>query len=92
MEATKVGIREFRAYLAQYIASSSPVAVTRNGQTVGYFIPMHGQAEADLLALKKASDSLDELLSVHSVDGENIAFDCKKSRKKERSAASTKGK
>ena len=28
MEATEVGIREFRADLAEYIAASSPVAVT----------------------------------------------------------------
>jgi len=38
METTKVGIREFRSDLAEYIASSTPVAVTRHGQTVGYFI------------------------------------------------------
>lgn len=82
MEATKVGIREFRADLAQYIASSSPVAVTRHGQTVGYFIPVHGQADADLLALKKASDSLDKLLSAQGVDVEDIASDFKKARKK----------
>ena len=56
MEATKVGIREFRADLAEYIAASSPVAVTRHGQTVGYFIPVHGQAEADLVALKKPAN------------------------------------
>ena len=42
MKATKVGIREFRADLAEHIAASSPVAVTRHGQTVGYFIPVHG--------------------------------------------------
>ncbi len=36
MEATKVGTRECRADLAGYIASSTPVAVTR-----------HGQADAD---------------------------------------------
>ena len=58
MEATKVGIREFRADLAEYIAASSPVAVTRHGQTVGYFIPVHSQAEADLMALKKASQQI----------------------------------
>ena len=68
MEATKVGIREFRADLAEYIAASSPVAVTRHGQTVGYFIPVHGQAEADLVALKKASQSLDKLRSAKGVD------------------------
>jgi len=52
METTKVGIREFRSDLAEYIASSTPVAVTRHGQTVGYFIPTQGQIEADLAALK----------------------------------------
>ncbi len=54
MEAAKVGIREFRAGLAEYIASDTPVAITRHGQTVGYFIPAHGRADADLAALKKA--------------------------------------
>ena len=42
MKATKVGIREFRADLAEPIAASSPVAVTRHGQTAGYLIPVHG--------------------------------------------------
>ena len=50
MQATKVGIREFRADIAQFIASSTPVAVTRHGQTVGYFIPTHGQLDADTAA------------------------------------------
>ena len=92
MEATKVGIREFRADLAEYIAASSPVAVTRHGQTVGYFIPVHGQAEADLMALKKASQSLDKLLSAQSVDVEDIVADFKKARKKNTTTASTKAK
>lgn len=82
MEPTKVGIREFRADLAEYIAASNPVAVTRHGQTVGYFIPVHGQAEADLMALKKASQSLDKLLSAQGVDTEDLVADFKKARKK----------
>jgi len=53
MEATKVGIREFRAGMAEFISSSTPVAVTRHGQTIGYFIPTHGQADADVASLKK---------------------------------------
>lgn len=57
VKATKVGIREFRAGLAEFIASSKPVAVTRHGQTIGYFIPTHGQGDADIAALKKASTS-----------------------------------
>lgn len=67
MEATKVGIREFRAGLAEYIAASTPVAVTRHGHTVGYFIPTHGQNAADMAALKQASLALDSLLASHNV-------------------------
>ena len=92
MEATKVGIREFRADLADYIAASSPVAVTRHGQTVGYFIPVQGQAEADLVALKKASQSLDKLLTAQGVDLEDIVSDFKKARKKTASAHTAKSK
>lgn len=82
MEATKVGIREFRADLAGYIASSTPVAVTRHGQTVGYFIPTQGQTEADLAALKKASEALDKLLDAQNVDVESVVAEFKAARGK----------
>ena len=87
MEATKVGIREFRADLAEYIAASTPIAVTRHGQTVGYFIPVHAQADSDLLALQQASQSLDQLLSAHGVDIESIVADFKQARKQGAPAA-----
>lgn len=77
METTKVGIREFRSGLAEYIASETPVAVTRHGQTVGFFIPTHGQADADVAALKKASAELDRLLAAQSVDIEDVAAEFK---------------
>ena len=82
MEATKVGIREFRSDLAEYIASSTPVAVTRHGQTVGYFIPTQGQLEADLTALKKASRTLEKLLEAQGIDIEAVVTDYKAARKK----------
>lgn len=82
MEAAKVGIREFRASLAEYIESSTPVAITRHGQTVGYFIPARGQNEAELAALKRASQTLDELLARHKVDTEALVADFKQARQK----------
>lgn len=81
METTKVGIREFRADLAEYIASSTPVAVTRHGQTVGYFIPTQGQAEAQVAALKRASKTLDKLLESKGIDVESVVADFKSARK-----------
>ena len=81
METTKVGIREFRAGMAEFIASSTPVAVTRHGQTVGYFIPTHGQVDADIAALKKASKILDRLLAAQGVNLEEVVAEFKAVRK-----------
>jgi hypothetical protein len=82
METTKVGIREFRSDLAEYIASSTPVAVTRHGQTVGYFIPTHGQLDTDIATLKKASKALDKLLEAQTVDVDSVVTDFKAARRK----------
>ena len=81
METTKVGIREFRSGLADYIASEAPVAVTRHGQTVGYFIPTPGQTDVDLAALKMASTALDRMLAAQSVDIDSVAAEFKALRK-----------
>ena len=82
MEATKVGIREFRSGLSEYIDSETPVAITRHGQTVGFFIPTHGKAEADVAALKRAAAELDRLLAAHAVDIDAASADFKAARKK----------
>lgn len=67
--------------MVEFIASSAPVAVTRHGQTIGYFIPTHGHAEADVASLKKASKTLDRLLMAKSVDVEAVVADFKTARK-----------
>ncbi len=90
METTKVGIKEFRAGMAEYIASSTPVAVTRHGQTVGYFIPTQGNADADIAALKKASKTLDQLLAAQGVDVEEVVAEFKAVRKQSSSRTKTK--
>ncbi|WP_423202557.1 type II toxin-antitoxin system HigB family toxin [Microcystis flos-aquae] len=35
----KIGMGEFRDHLAKYLSSTTPIAVTCQGQTVGYFLP-----------------------------------------------------
>jgi PHD/YefM family antitoxin component YafN of YafNO toxin-antitoxin module len=40
MGTVKVGIREFREKLASYLLEAEqPLAITRHGDTVGYYIP-----------------------------------------------------
>ena len=81
MEITKVGIREFRSGLAEFIASNSAVAITRHGQTVGYFIPTNGHTESDMTALKNASKALDKILAAKKIDIESVVSDFKIARR-----------
>ena len=82
MQTAKVGIREFRADLAGFIASSTPVAVTRHGQTVGYFIPTQGEQTNALAALHQAGEVLDALLASASIEAENLVIEFKTQRRK----------
>jgi len=68
MAAMKVGVREFRAGLANYIESDSPTAVTKHGQTVGYFIPTRGDRAAERAALIAAGQKLDALIAEEGID------------------------
>jgi hypothetical protein len=64
MEPVAVGIREFRARLAEFLLDGNrPVAVTRHGTTIGYFIPARaGEADLDRAALKAAAAQMDAML------------------------------
>lgn len=81
MTATKVGIREFRAGLADFVESDAPVAVTRHGQTVGYFIPVKQDRAADAAALRAAGEKLDALLQLTEGEVEEMVEDFKQRRK-----------
>lgn len=64
MEPISVGIREFRARLAEFLLKNDqPVAVTRHGSTIGYFIPARpARASMERSALIEAAARLDGLL------------------------------
>ncbi|MDF1488997.1 type II toxin-antitoxin system Phd/YefM family antitoxin [Tessaracoccus caeni] len=61
--STTVGVREFRQGLADYIDQTEPVTITRHGQTVGLFIPVHRDRKADVAAYAEAAKKAEALLS-----------------------------
>jgi PHD/YefM family antitoxin component YafN of YafNO toxin-antitoxin module len=69
MEAVKVGMREFRDKLATYLLESeSPVAITRHGDTVGYFIPARRKrSDMDKEALREASTRWQQILDAEGI-------------------------
>lgn len=78
---TSVGIREFRAGLADYISSAEPVAVTRHGVTVGWFIPTPVDRDAQVASLRSAASTLDALLAERDVDVDDVVADFASARR-----------
>ena len=78
---SKISIREFRSHLAQYAGASSPIVVTRHGETVGYYIPARPSPDkAEIDALKEAASRLDSLLAQAGVSEEEMLTEFRKLR------------
>jgi PHD/YefM family antitoxin component YafN of YafNO toxin-antitoxin module len=75
METIKVGIREFRSHLPHYLLEvGQPVAITRHGETVGYYIPSRDKEDnRDVDALKAAASKLDILLRDAGIETSELA-------------------
>ncbi len=85
MQNVKVGIREFRENLASYVESSTPVAITKHGETVGFYIPARRKrSEADLEALRRAGEQLDDLIAAAGASEDELVEDFKKRRRQAR--------
>jgi PHD/YefM family antitoxin component YafN of YafNO toxin-antitoxin module len=83
MQTQKVGIREFRERLAMFLEASGPVAITRHGETVGYYIPARSSKDAvHLASLRKAAEHLDALLAAKGVSEDELVNDFKEARRR----------
>lgn len=82
----KVNVREFRNNMSKYLAKTTPFAVTRHGQTVGYYIPARPTPnEEQRLALKKAGEALDKMLAEHGVTEDELVQEFREMREGHRS-------
>ena len=85
MQTTKVGIREFRERLADYLESKTPVAITRHGATIGIYIPTKPKpSQADLEALRVAGERMQELIAAAGVAEDEVVADFKRARRERR--------
>ena len=88
METQKVGIRAFRENLATFVLEAeAPVAITRHGDTVGYYIPARrNRTEADKAALREVHSRLQEELLANGVTEDDILADFKELRRRSKDA------
>jgi antitoxin (DNA-binding transcriptional repressor) of toxin-antitoxin stability system len=83
MQAQKVGIREFRERLAALLEAPGPLAITRHGETVGYYIPARRNKDAaELSVLREAAAKLDALLAARGVTEDELVNEFKAARRR----------
>ncbi len=81
-----VGVREFRQDLAGFIDQAEPVTVTRHGQTVGLFIPVHRDRDAEITAYAEAAKKASALLAQLGMTEDEAVAEFDALRKAEREA------
>jgi PHD/YefM family antitoxin component YafN of YafNO toxin-antitoxin module len=88
METQRIGIREFRDKLATYLLESeAPLAITRHGDTVGYYIPARRKrTDAEKAAFQEASSRWQQVLDSKGITEEDAVADFKRLRAGERAS------
>jgi PHD/YefM family antitoxin component YafN of YafNO toxin-antitoxin module len=86
MGTVKVGIREFRDKLASYLLESdAPVAITRHGDTVGYYLPARRKrSENERAALREAASRLQEVLEMEGISEDEVIKNFQRWRRSKR--------
>lgn len=78
-----VGIREFRAHLDKYTRENQePIALTYNGETIGYYIPAQPQPQnKEIESLQQAVTKLSNMLAEKGLSDDDIVADFQELRK-----------
>ena len=85
MQTERVGVREFRENLSGYLESPTPVAITRHGETIGFFVPTRRRpSEADLDALRRAGERLSDIIEASGASEDELVNEFKAQREKRR--------
>lgn len=82
MRTVKVGMREFRENLAGYLESGTPLAITRHGETLGFYIPAQKSSrKAAIAAMRAAAKELDRMIASLGASEDDLMKDYKEIRR-----------
>jgi len=84
--ALAAGVREFRTDLAEFIDQTEPVTVTRHGQIVGLFIPIHRDRQAEIDAYAAAARRANDLINAMGISEDQAVSEIAAMRAEERQA------
>jgi antitoxin (DNA-binding transcriptional repressor) of toxin-antitoxin stability system len=87
MDTEKIGMREFRENLAGYLESGKPLAITRHGETIGFYIPAQKRNRmAEVEAMRAAAKDLDAMIATWGASEDELIEEYKELRQSSRAA------
>ena len=82
METEKIGMREFRENLAGYLESGKPLAITRHGETLGFYTPAQKRSrKAEAEAMRAAAKDLDARIAAWAASEDDLMEEYKEIRR-----------
>lgn len=68
-----VGVREFRDHATAYLSGSEPIAISKHGHVIGFFIPVERDLEQASRALEKLGQTVEKILEETRLSEEELA-------------------
>lgn len=68
-----VGVREFRDHATSYLSGPDPVAVSKHGHVIGFYIPVERDREQAKRAVEQLGHSVEKILEETGMNEEELA-------------------
>jgi antitoxin (DNA-binding transcriptional repressor) of toxin-antitoxin stability system len=69
----KVGVREFRDHATSYLSGSDPVAVSKHGRVVGFYVPVQRDEDEVQAAVGKLGETVASVLADNGITEDELA-------------------
>ena len=68
-----VGVREFRDHATQYLSGSDPVAVSKHGRVIGFYVPLQRDEDEVERAVAKLGETVGQVLADSGLTEDELA-------------------
>lgn len=72
-ELKTVGVREFRDRATAYLSGAEPVAVSKHGRVIGFYVPLERDATEARRALAQLADSVQRVVAESGMSEDELA-------------------
>ena len=68
-----VGVRDFRDHATAFLSGTDPIAVSKHGQVIGFYIPVERDREQAMRAIEQLGRTVERLLEDTGMSEDQLA-------------------